>query len=272
VGAPVGRAEAFATPRAVWSAGDFSRIAGGVLIVSEELCEAAELHAQESVLDVATGTGNTALAAARRRCRVTGIDVVPELLEHARRRAEAEQLRVEFRPGDIERNDLPAASFDCVTSTFGVIFAAAPDRAAAELLRVCRPGGRIALACWSEAGFTGPLLACAGRYLPSGSGASDPLRWSRADQLARWFAVDGARLSVTARTVRLRADSVESQIEGLERFLGPVVAARAAADPTARAALHAEMVALAERANRADDGTFLADSDYVEVLVRRDRT
>jgi ubiquinone/menaquinone biosynthesis C-methylase UbiE len=139
----------------IWATGDFSRVGAGQVIVGEMLCEAVELHAGESVLDVATGAGNTALAAARRGCRVTGIDFVPELLERGRERAAAERLTVTFQEGEADKIPFPDSSFDAVLSTFGAMFAPDPQVTADELLRVCRGGGRIGMANWTPDGMIG---------------------------------------------------------------------------------------------------------------------
>ena len=257
------------TPRSIWSAGDFARVASGVTLVSELLCEAVELHAGERVVDVGTATGNTALAAARRRTRVVGVDIVPELLDAARERAMAERLEVDLREGDAERLPFADGSFDVALSTFGVTFVARPERAAAELLRITRPGGRIGLTAWDDRGFTGRCLELAGRRLAPGSGAADPLRWSRPPELDRWFEGGTNAVRMTPRAVRLRAESAESLVGGLERFLGPLVVARAGLDPGARAALHAELLALASANNSAVDGTVLLESGYAETVIQR---
>src|SRR5947209_2425199 len=165
-----GLAPAFAAVKSrqqsVWASGDFSVVASRIVYQAEQLCETADLQAGWRVLDVATGSGNAAIAAARRGCEVVGSDFVPALLERGRLRAEAEHLSVEFIEGDAEQLPFPDASFDAVISIYGVMFTPQHQRAASELTRVCRPGGRIALACWTPAGFIGETFRAMSRYLP----------------------------------------------------------------------------------------------------------
>ena len=163
--------------RSVWASGDFSVVASRIVFQAEHLCETADLQAGWRVLDVATGSGNAAIAAARRGCEVVGIDFVPALLERGRIRAAAEHLDVEFLEGDAEDLPFPDASFDAVISVYGVMFAPDHHRAAAELARVCRPGGRIALASWTPDGFIGETFRIFSRYLPPGPGLQPPVRW-----------------------------------------------------------------------------------------------
>jgi ubiquinone/menaquinone biosynthesis C-methylase UbiE len=152
--------------RKIWTSGDFSKIGNSIVIVGERLCEAVDLRSGEKVLDVATGSGNAAISAARRFCEVTGMDLAPESIEHARRRAEAEGMDITFEVGDAEELSYPDASFDAVLSTFGVMFCPRQERAAGELLRVCRPGGKIGLANWTPDGFIGNMLRTVGSTSP----------------------------------------------------------------------------------------------------------
>src|SRR5690242_20055963 len=160
-----------------WSTGDYSVIGATLVVISEELCEAVDLHAGQSVLDVATGSGNTAIAAARRFCKVTGIDYVPSLLEVGRRRAGAENLHVTFQEGDTENIPFGNASFDVVLSTLGVMFTPDQEKAASELLRVCRPGGKIGLANWTPTGFIGAVFRSIGKYIPPAPGLKSGALW-----------------------------------------------------------------------------------------------
>src|SRR4051794_33854593 len=157
-----------------WASGDFSMVGARIVLVSEQLVDTADLHAGWRVLDVATGSGNAAIAAARLGCTAVGVDYVPALLEHGRRRAAAEVLPVEFLEGDAEALPFPDASFDAVTSVFGSMFAPDHARAARELLRVCRPGGTIALASWTPEGFIGELFPTVAAHLPPPAGAAAP--------------------------------------------------------------------------------------------------
>src|SRR6187401_266333 len=144
--------------QATWASGDFAVVGTTLQIVGESLAEAIDIRAGERVLDVAAGNGNATLAAARRFARVTSTDYVPALLERGRRRAEADGLDVTFEVADAEALPYPDAGFDVVLSTFGVMFAPDHEQAAAEMMRVCRPGGRIGLASWTPAGFVGQLF------------------------------------------------------------------------------------------------------------------
>ena len=160
-----------------WASGDFGVVAARIVVVAERLCDTADLHAGWRVLDVATGTGNAAIAAARLGCTAVGIDYVPALLERGRLRAAAEVLPVELLEGDAESLPFPAASFDAVTSVFGTMFAPDHARAAAELLRVCKPGGTIALASWTPDGFIGELFRTVAAHVPPPAGVRSPMLW-----------------------------------------------------------------------------------------------
>src|SRR6267154_1700093 len=157
-----------------WSSGDYAIVGTTLQIVGEELCEALDIRAGQRVLDVAAGNGNVSLAAARRWCEVTSTDYVPTLLERGRERAAAERLAIEFRQADAEALPFADASFDVVVSTFGVMFTADQDKAAAELLRVCKPGGKVGLANWTPEGFIGQLFKTLGKHLPPPAGVRSP--------------------------------------------------------------------------------------------------
>jgi SAM-dependent methyltransferase len=251
-------------PSELWALGDFRRISGSGVLMAELLCEAAEVRARERALDVACGNGNVALSAARRRAEVVGVDAVPLLIEHARRRAEIEGLRIEFREGNAEALPFPNGSFDVTLSAIGVAFASRAENAARELIRVTRPGGRIALANWTRRGFTGEALELVGTRLRAEGLAFDPLPWGESEFLGGLF---GDRLrTVVDRTqvAHLRADSVASQVAGLERFLSPVVAAFGLLAPEERGELRERLAELVRRHNRAPDGTVLLESEYRE--------
>jgi SAM-dependent methyltransferase len=199
--------------QATWASGDFSVVAARILYQAEQLCETAELQAGWRVLDVATGSGNAALAAARRGCDAFGVDYVSALLERGRIRAEAEHLAVEFVEGDAEKLPFPNASFDAVLSIYGVMFAPNHRIAAAELARVCRPGGRIALACWTPDGFIGETFRLFSRYLPPAPGLQPPVRWG--DEAYQRELFGDAVVSVTShpRTAIFRYRSAEENVE-----------------------------------------------------------
>jgi ubiquinone/menaquinone biosynthesis C-methylase UbiE len=252
-----------------WASGDFAAVGARALLMSELLCEAVDLHGGERVLDVATGSGNTALAAARRFGAVTGVDYVPALLERGRIRADAEGLPVTFQAGDAEALPFPDASFDVVLSTFGVMFAPNQPLAAAELLRVCRPGGRIGLTNWTPDGFAGELFRCTTQYLPPPPGLAPPTRWGTNEGLRALFGDGVTELTITPRAHVFRYPSPQHWIDFFRTYFGPTRHAFAALDATGQAALERDLLALLDRCNRADDGTLVVPSDYLEVVASR---
>src|ERR671919_1376041 len=185
--------------RDVWAAGDFGMIAWNTAFVGEVLCEEVDLRAGQRVLDVACGTGNTALSAGRRFCEAVGVDFVPALIERARERAAAERLPTTFEVADAENLPFEDASFDVVLSIFGSMFAPDQERAAAELVRVCRPGGRIGLANWTPEGFVGQMLRAVGGYVPPPAGVRSPVEWGKESRLRELFDDGGVKVDVTER-------------------------------------------------------------------------
>lgn len=252
-----------------WSAGDYAVVGTTLQIVGESLCEALDLRAGEQVLDVAAGNGNATLAAARRWCDVTSSDYVPALLERGRARASAEGLPVKFEQADAENLQFAEASFDVVLSTFGVMFTPDQDKAAAEMARVCKPGGRIGLANWTPTSFIGELFKLMGRYLPPAAGVKSPALWGTEARLRELF---GARLDTIAierRNFVFRYHSAAQWLEVFRTFYGPMHKAFAALDAGMQESLAADLIALAESFNRATDGTLVAPSEYLEVVIKR---
>ena len=254
--------------RRAWASGDYAMFGAALLIMSELLCEAVDLRSGQRVLDVATGSGNTALAAARRFGEATGIDYVPALLERAQERAAAERLKVDFREGDAESIPFPDASFDVVLSTVGVMFAPDQERAAGELLRVCRPGGTVGLANWTPDGFAGELGSLFGSYLPFSPGLKPPVLWGTEERLRELLGGD-ADLQITRRTFVFRYRSVRHYLEVLQTQLGPTRETLLALDPAKRENLVGDVVDLIGRFNRSGDETMVVPSDYLEVVVTR---
>ena len=248
-----------------WSSGDYAVIGTTLQIVGESLCEAMDLRAGQSVLDVAAGNGNATLAAARRWCDVTSTDYVAALLDRGRDRARAEHLDVTFLPADAEALPFPDATFDAVLSTFGVMFTPDQDRAAAEMLRVCRPGGRIGLANWTPDGFIGQVFKTLGSHLPPPTGVKSPALWGTEARLAELFA--GATMQATPREFVFRYRSPRHWLEVFRTWYGPVLKAFAALDPTGQARLAADLLALIERLNRSGDGTMVVPGTYLEVVI-----
>jgi SAM-dependent methyltransferase len=252
--------------QAAWAAGDYSAVGARILITSELLCEAVDLRAGEEVLDVACGSGNASLAAARRFCQVVGVDYVPALLDRARRRADAEGLDVAFKEADAEALPFPDASFDVVLSTCGAMFAPDQEQTASELLRVCRPGGRIGMVNWTPDSYVGELFRTLGRHLPPPPGVRPPVEWGSPERLRELF---GPEVSISAprRSFRWRFPSAEHQVDFFTTFYGPTAKALAALG--ADHALKTEMQELARRFNVADDDSLVLRMDYLEPIIRK---
>jgi ubiquinone/menaquinone biosynthesis C-methylase UbiE len=230
----------------VWSSGDYNRIAALTVGVNETLVSTAEIQPGEAVLDVATGTGHAALAAARTGARVTGIDYVPELLDIARERAAAERLDVGFVEAPAEQLPFGDGAFDAAISAIGVMFAADHDRAASELVRVVRPGGRIVLASWTRSGFVGGILGTVGRHVSPPPGAQSPVRWGEEDVVAELLGDRVGDVRSSLHTVTQRFTSAEAFADLFLTYYGPTRAAAMRLDQEGRAALRADLVALAE--------------------------
>jgi len=251
-----------------WSSGDFGVVAARIVIVAEQLVESADLHAGWRVLDVATGTGNAAIAAARLGCDSVGIDYVPELLEQGRRRADAEGLEVELLEGDAEQLPFADGSFNAVTSVFGTMFAPDHEKAADELLRVTVPGGTIALASWTPAGFIGDLFRTVAAHVPPPAGVQSPMLWGTKAHLGALFGNRITSLGVTERTFTFRFESPEEFVDFFRRWYGPTVKAFAALEPEKQEELHDDLVALAKRSDRLGSGDAIAiPSTYAEAIA-----
>ena len=254
--------------QAMWASGDFAVIGTTLQIVGELLCEDVDLQAGERVLDVAAGNGNATLAAARRFATVTSTDYVPELLERGRRRAEAEGFDVAFKVADAEDLPYPDASFNVVLSTFGVMFAPDHRQAAGEMMRVCRPGGRIGLASWTPTDFLGDLFRVVAGYVPPTPGVRSPLLWGTAAHL--WDLFQGSATIVhTARHFAFRYRSPEHWVEVFRTYYGPVHKAFAALDTAKQAALEADLVALLRQSDRGGASGLVVPAEYLETVITR---
>ena len=233
-----------------WASGDFAVVAARIVLVAEQLCDTADLHAGWRVLDVATGSGNAAIAAARLGCTAVGVDYVPALLERGRTRAAAEGLAIELVEGDAESLPFTDGSFDAVLSVFGSMFAPDHARAAAELIRVCRPGGTIALASWTPDGFIGELFRTVSAHVPPPAGVPSPMLWGTEAHLRELLGEDIASLEVAERTFTWRFPSAEHFVTFFRLWYGPTLKAFAALEGSARDALEHDLVALAGRFDR----------------------
>jgi SAM-dependent methyltransferase len=256
-----------ARQQATWGAGDYVVIGTTLQIVGEHICEAVNLRAGERVLDVAAGNGNATLAAARRFAQVTSTDYVGALLDRGRERATAERLVVAFRQADAEALPFHDGSFDVALSTFGVMFTPDQEKAAAELIRVVRPGGRIGLANWTPDGFIGQLFRTIGRHLPPPAGVRSPALWGTEARLAEMFASHRVEASTQVFTFRYR--SPDHMLEVFRTYYGPVNRAFAALDAAKAAALEDDIRSLFTHMNRGGTGTLIVPSEYLEVVVTR---
>ena len=252
-----------------WASGNYTRIGNTLVIMGELLCEAGNVHAGDKVLDVATGSGNTAISAARRFCDVTGIDYVPELIEHARKRAEVEGMKITFDVGDAEDLPYPDASFDVVLSTLGVMFAPDQEKVAEELLRVCRPGGKIGLANWTPAGFIGNMFRALGKHVPPPPGTKPPPLWGTEERLQELLGEGVASLEVTQRSYIFRYPSARHFVEYFRSYYGPTLKAFESLDREGQEALAKDLEELLEQWNTSGDATLIVPSDYLEVVAVR---
>ena len=251
-----------------WSSGDYATVGTTLQIVGETLCEALDLRAGQKVLDVAAGNGNVTLAAARRWCEVVSTDYVPALLERGRERA-AERLAIEFREADAEALPFADASFDAVVSTFGVMFTADQDKAAAELVRVCKPGGKIGLANWTPDGFIGQLFKTIGKYMPPPAGVKSPALWGTGARITEFFGAQASSIQLEQRDFVFRYRSAQHWLDVFKSYYGPLLKTFGALDPETRTALTDDLFELIKRFNRSGDKTMVVPSEYLEVVVTR---
>jgi ubiquinone/menaquinone biosynthesis C-methylase UbiE len=258
-----------ARQQAAWSSGDYAVVGTTLQIVGETLAEALDLRSGQRVLDVAAGNGNASLAAARRWCEVVSTDYVGALLTRGRERAAADRLDIEFREADAEDLPFPDGAFDAVVSTFGVMFAPNPRRVAAELLRVCRPAGKIGLANWTPDGFIGQLFKTIGKHVSPPAGIESPALWGTRARIDELFGAQAASIEVQARHYHFRYRSPQHWLDIFRTYYGPVLKAFAALDPAGQKALADDLIALIARFDRAHDGTMVAASEYLEIVVTK---
>ncbi|HEU0201311.1 MAG TPA: class I SAM-dependent methyltransferase [Burkholderiaceae bacterium] len=252
-----------------WSSGDYAVVGTTLQIVGERLCEALDLRAGQRVLDVAAGNGNAALAAARRWCDVIASDYVPHLLEKAGTRAAAEGLGIELQVADAEALPFGDGSFDAVVSTFGVMFTPNQEQTAAELRRVSRSGGKIGLANWTPEGFIGQLFKTIGKHMPPPAGVKSPALWGTHARIEELFGVAASSIEATPMQYVFRYRSPQHFVDIFRTYYGPVLKTYAALAPEAQTALTDDLLALIARFNRAQGGTMVVPSDYLEIVIVR---
>jgi SAM-dependent methyltransferase len=255
-----------AKQQGAWASGDYAVVGTTLQLVGELLAEACDIHWDEQVLDVAAGNGNATLAAARRGAEVTSTDYVPALLERGAERARAEGLQVHFQTADAEALPFRDGVFDAVLSTFGVMFTPDQAKAAGEMLRVCRTGGRIGLANWTPEGFIGQLFKTLGRHLPPPAGAKSPSLWGTEAQLREFF--PGTEIAVTRRHFPFRYRSPEHFVEVFRTWYGPVLKAFAALGEKG-SALETDLIALMRGLDAGHGKGLLIQGEYLEVVITK---
>ena len=253
-----------------WTAGDFGKIANFTAEAADDFVRRIGIAPNSAVLDVACGTGNTAIPAARRGASVTGIDIAPNLLEQARQRAAAENLDARFEEGDAEDVSFPNESFDVVLSMFGAMFAPRPKRVAAELLRVCKPGGIIAMANWTPTGFTGKTFQIMHKMLPPPPGLPTPVLWGDESTVRQRLGPGALSLNTTRQTIRFHCPfSPAETVNFFRQYFGPTQVAFSRLDAAGQATLAAQLEALWTEHNTATDGTTRIENEYLDVRAIR---
>lgn len=252
---------------AAWSSGDYRRIGVTLQITGEELAEAADVAPGSKILDVAAGNGNATMAFARRWCDVTSTDYVETLLDGGRERAEAEGLDVTFQVADAESLPFHDQQFDSVVSSFGVMFTPNQEQSASELVRVCRSGGKIALANWTPDSFIGALFKTLGKHVAPPAGIPSPARWGERSWIGQTFEPHARVISMTMKTFNFRYTSPQHFVDFFQTFYGPVHKAFLALDDAGKKALNDDILATIEQFNVAEDGTMAVPSEYAEIII-----
>lgn len=256
--------------RTAWASGDFAVIGTTLQIVGENLCEALDLRSGQRVLDVAAGNGNAALAAARRWCDVTATDYVPALLDRARERALAERLALVCEVADAEALPYASASFDVVTSTFGAMFTPDHEKPALEMLRVCRPQGKIGLANWTPDGFIGQLFKTIGKYIPPPADMKSPALWGTKAHINELFGKDASAIRTDTKEFMFRYLSADHWIDIFKTYYGPVLKTFETLDMRLHGALIDDLKTLIAHFNMAGDGSMVVPGEYLQaVIVKR---
>ena len=253
--------------RETWATGDFNEIARQNVVMAEALCEAVDPHPGQRVLDVACGSGTAALVAERRYCEVTGIDYVPGLIERAKARAQANGQSIDFRVGDAQNLPFPDDSFDVVLSVYGVQFAPDQEQAANELLRVCKPGGKIGLAGPIPEGWSGDWFAAHAQYVPPPPGVQSPLRWGTEEGLEELLGSGVRSIDSERRTALQYYLSLDHAVEVFSTYFGPTIGALETIDSDAQESFLNDLRAVFNRYNRATDGTAIVENRYLQTIA-----
>lgn len=253
----------------IWAAGDFAKIAPGAQIVGEILCDAIPVYAGDRVIDIGCGTGNTSLAAARRRAHVAGVDPVPGLLEKAKERASFEGLEIDFRDGGAEAIPFHDASFDVALSTFGLIFSKDPEASVREAARVLCPGGRLGLTSWSAGSMNSQLFDICAKACAGLESIEVARQWGAESKAVAWLARNFGSIRIERRNFYPRALSVEKWLEGTKQFLAPAVLAYEGASVELAAELDCQLFALGTEHNIAPEHGFYACIEYLEIHCRK---
>ena len=255
------------TQQKTWATGDFAMIGWNTVFPGELACEALQLRAGQKVLDVATGSGNVALSAARRNCDVVGIDYVPELISRARARADAEDLPTRFEIADCEQIPFPDESFDHVLSIFGSMFAPDQDKAATELMRVCRAGGQIGMANWTPDGFWGQTFGLVSKYVPPPVGVRPPPEWGTEKRLKELFGANVSSMTINERSALFRYRDNAHWISVFKTWFGPIIRVLEKLDDKGRREFLRELDDILTRFNVSGDNTLMVSADYLEVVI-----
>ena len=253
-----------------WNTGNYLTVGAAFQLMAEQLCEAVDLRPGQRVLDVAGGTGNAAIAAARRWCRVTGTDLIPYMVDAAKARAKAEGLDVDFRVADAQALPFDDESFDVVLSSIGVMFAPRQEQAAAELLRVCRPGGKIGLTCWTPTSSVAQMSGALGKYLPPPPpGFMPPVAWGHEQRLRQLFGAKAARMHITLRTHLFKHPTPASYVEYVKENYGPTALVFKMLPKETAAKVREELAAQVSGANVSGDATLVVPGEYAEIVIEK---
>lgn len=256
--------------KSTWMAGDFGQVAKVIEDSGTEFIDRLNLKPGDRVLDVACGTGNLAIPAAQAGADVIGVDIAPNLLEQARARAAAEGLKIQLDEGDAENLPYPDNSFDVVATMYGAMFAPRPELVSKELVRVCKPGGRIAMANWTPSGFIGQMFKTTGKHVPPPPNMPSPIKWGDEATVRERLSDGLADLKFTPRMCTFAYPFAPAEVvESFRLYYGPTQKAFASLDQNAQAALRKDLEQLWADFNQATDGTTRVDSEYLEVIATK---